>query len=339
MSRLQSTPLSSGQWVRVRDASEIAASLDAEGKLGGVPFMPEMLRFCGQRLRVHRRAGKTCVEGHGLRRMADTVLLQGSRCDGSAHDGCQRGCMVFWKEVWLQPETDEAMLAVADQVSDRAARAKLAALPTRTGDRYTCQSTALAQATSPLSKWSFGLIGADVRLGELSVGGAMGIVWRTLANLVRRKLGLHEIGALAGAGASEPAPALGLRPGDWVRVRAADQIEATLGPNGKNRGLTFEPEMGGYVGEVFQVGQPVEKIILEETGRMVALRDTVTLNGLNCKGTCVKNCPRANPLFWREAWLERAEPVARPAAQPPGRTTGAPRGNAPAPSGPWPTPA
>ena len=336
LSSMTSTLLASGQWVRVRNAAEIAASLDRDGKLDGVPFMPEMLRFCGQRLMVHRRAEKTCVEGHGLRKMDGTVLLQGSRCDGAAHDGCQRGCMIFWKEAWLQPDTDSAKI---DPAAEAPATLRLGSLPTRVDDRYQCQSTALAAATSALSKWSFGLITGDVSRGELSIRGAMSIVWRTLANLVRRRLGLAALGAIAGAGAKDGCGGLGLKPGDWVTVRGADQIQATLGPDGKNRGLSFEPEMGRYIGGLYRVGEPIEKIILEETGRMVTLRQTVTLEGLTCRGSCVKNCPRSNPLFWREAWLERAEPAPRPRPAADGRATAGPRGTASAPTGPWPTPA
>ncbi len=332
-------PVAAGEWVQVASAQEIAASLDKDGKLDGVPFMPEMLRFCGQRLRVHRRAEKTCVEGHGLRRMEGTVLLQGARCDGAGHDGCQRGCMIFWKEAWLQPVDGGAALNEPDPIEEADARLGLASAPTRDGDRYLCQSTALAQATGPLSKWSFGLIAGDVRRGELSIAGFLDIVWRTLANLARRKLGLPELGVFAGAGSKGPAATLGLKPGEWVKVRPVDQIEATLGPNGKHRGLSFEPEMGRYIGGTYRVGQPVERIILEETGKMVDLRNTVTLETLTCQGSCVKNCPRANPLFWREAWLERADPPRMPSAAPGRRPTAGPRGSAPAPAWPSPNPA
>ena len=30
------------------------------------------------------------------------MLLEDLRCDGSAHDGCQAECRVFWKEAWLK---------------------------------------------------------------------------------------------------------------------------------------------------------------------------------------------------------------------------------------------
>ena len=32
----------------------------------------------------------------GLRRMERTVFLDGARCDGGAHGGCQVGCLFFW---------------------------------------------------------------------------------------------------------------------------------------------------------------------------------------------------------------------------------------------------
>ena len=64
-----------GEWVEVLGAAEIAATLDANGRLDGVPFMPEMLAFCGLTLRVRRRADKTCVEGHyGLRTLVHEIV-------------------------------------------------------------------------------------------------------------------------------------------------------------------------------------------------------------------------------------------------------------------------
>ena len=91
-----------GQSVTVRSLSEILATLDADAKLEGMPFMPEMASFCGKTFRVFRRAERTCVEGLGMRSMKNAVFLEGLRCDGSAHGGCQRGCLFFWKEAWLK---------------------------------------------------------------------------------------------------------------------------------------------------------------------------------------------------------------------------------------------
>ena len=80
-----------GDWVVVRSATEIFATLDASGRLDGMPFMPEMLRYCGKPFRVGKVAHKTCdtINSSGGRRLLNTVHLEGLRCDGSAHGGCE----------------------------------------------------------------------------------------------------------------------------------------------------------------------------------------------------------------------------------------------------------
>jgi hypothetical protein len=55
------------------------------------------------------------------------------------------------------------------------------------------------------------------------------------------------------------------------------------------------------------VSQVVERIIDEQKGKMVRLDRTVVLDQVFCGGLCNKACPRKNPLFWRESWLERVE--------------------------------
>ena len=102
---LQSPPvldLRPGELVRVRSASEIFATLDERGMLDGLPFMPEMLKYCGRTLPVTQRADTTCAGAGVVRRMHNTVHLQKIRCDGSFHDGCQAACLMFWKEAWLE---------------------------------------------------------------------------------------------------------------------------------------------------------------------------------------------------------------------------------------------
>jgi len=49
-----------GDWVEVRSKEEILRTLDKQGKLDGLPFMPQMFKYCGKRFRVYRRAHKTC---------------------------------------------------------------------------------------------------------------------------------------------------------------------------------------------------------------------------------------------------------------------------------------
>src|SRR4029077_7857908 len=52
--------LKPGEWVEVRGLTEILATLDEQGRLSALSFMPEMERFCGRRFRVSRRADKAC---------------------------------------------------------------------------------------------------------------------------------------------------------------------------------------------------------------------------------------------------------------------------------------
>jgi len=50
--------------VEVRRPSDIIATLDGDGTLDGLPFMPEMVPLCGQRFRVAYHVEKTCVDGY-----------------------------------------------------------------------------------------------------------------------------------------------------------------------------------------------------------------------------------------------------------------------------------
>jgi hypothetical protein len=93
-----------GDWVEVRSLVEIRATLDADAKLRGLRFIPEMAEYCGGRYRVCKVLNKIVMESTGeLRRMrSPTVLLEGVICDGRLHGGCDRSCFCFWREAWLR---------------------------------------------------------------------------------------------------------------------------------------------------------------------------------------------------------------------------------------------
>src|SRR6266852_5081544 len=112
--------LSVGDWVEVRSKDEILRTLDGNGRLDGMPFMPEMFKFCGQRFQVYKRAHKTCdyttPAPNRTRRLDRTVHLE-TRCDGAAHDGCQADCLLYWKEAWLKPvsrKADDALVRLEE---------------------------------------------------------------------------------------------------------------------------------------------------------------------------------------------------------------------------------
>jgi hypothetical protein len=96
--------LQPGDWAEVRSVKEIFTTLDAQGKLKGLRFTPEMVKFCGKRFKVYRRLEKIILEATGeLRKIrTPTVLLEGVFCDGEAHGGCDRSCFCFWREAWLK---------------------------------------------------------------------------------------------------------------------------------------------------------------------------------------------------------------------------------------------
>src|SRR5215469_13651684 len=102
--------IKAGEIVEVRSAAEILATLDENARLDAMPFMPEMLKYCGKRFRVFKRAHRTCDNigppGHplqwSLRQTENAVHLTGVRCDGSEHGNCDAGCLIFWREAWLK---------------------------------------------------------------------------------------------------------------------------------------------------------------------------------------------------------------------------------------------
>ncbi len=146
--------LKPGELVEVRSAAEVMSSLDGNGKLDGLPFMPEMLAFCGRRLRVSKRADNTCALGQP-RRIEDTVHLAQLRCDGSAHRGCEAGCLFLWKEAWLRRVADGAdeprptLAAVPAAGTADVAYRMLSDLARKPNNTLMCQSTELASATCP----------------------------------------------------------------------------------------------------------------------------------------------------------------------------------------------
>src|SRR5438093_1143372 len=97
------------------------------------------------------RVLKTCYTGLNLydamRRFRgdDVVTLDGVRCSGAAHDGCQKACLIFWREAWLR-KVEPA--AVQPRVEPEARQRLRACLKTSTGPQtYFCQASELLNAT------------------------------------------------------------------------------------------------------------------------------------------------------------------------------------------------
>jgi hypothetical protein len=287
-----------GETVEVLSEAEILATLDSNGACEGLPFMPEMRAFCGGVYKVHKRAEKTCCEGSGLRRMQDAVFLDGVRCNGAAHDGCGRQCTIFWKEAWLKRSHGPLTPPPSPQPSP---------VPESFDPEtpYSCQSTALAAATEPLPLWDLSQYPRDLRRGQMSAAEFLRVFGVLLTNKFRRLAGLRDIAGPPENTKNTPVTVLNLQPGDLVEIKSPKEIAATLDPDGKNRGLLFCQEMLRFCGQRARVISRVDRMILEETGRMWKTSNTVLLEGVVCDGRSHRGCTRTSYYLCKEAWLRR----------------------------------
>jgi len=321
--------LLAGAWVQVRSKEEILLTLDAKGRLDGLPFMPQMFKWCGQRFPVYKRAHKTCdtVSGYKTgewlgRRLPSAVHLD-LRCDGEAYGGCQAACLIFWKEAWLKP-IDQPSLASADRgptpIRTLAGCTEQAVWDaTKSGDqspekgpRYACQATELVDYTQPLKWWDARQYVEDLTSGNVSLAKMFrGFLYFAFvgATMARRpKLGrparwiYDRIQSLWGGvpfprrggdlDSDKDAPILDLRlqPGDLVRVRPHKEVLATIDKRTNNRGMGFDAEMVPYCGKVFRVRTRVEKFIDERTGYMRRMKTpAVILEGVYCQSRYSEN--------------------------------------------------
>jgi hypothetical protein len=337
-----------GDWVEVRSEEEILATLDENGELESMPFMPEMLEYCGKRFQVYKSAHKTCdtVFPVRSRRVHRTVHL-GTRCSGQAHGGCQAACLLFWKERWLKPATaavpGESVVQVRSRPGPAAAPAGLdeAALRARTvradsadGDpTYVCQATRLPYASSTLKWWDVRQYIEDYRSGNVTVSRMLaGLCYSIFWNLSEAGFGLRrpmrllydrlhplwkgtpfprKVGTIP---MDKPTPELklNLQPGELVRVKSHDEILKTVNVGSRNRGLWWDAEMVPFCGGTYRVQDRISRIVDEKTGKMLVMKNpSVTLDGVFCQSRfsdCRMFCPRSIPPYWREIWLERMPP-------------------------------
>lgn len=339
ISRAMRLGLRAGDWVTVRPAEEILATLDRDARLDGLPFQPEMLAYCGRRLQVAKVAHKTCdstPNRAGGRRMYDTVHLQGARCDGSRHDGCQADCVFFWKEAWLTRADSHVAPAVAPsprQCDERdVVRTCQAANSDPADPVWICQTTAVYEASDTLHWWDARQYLRDVITGNHTAGHickllllagyrklvGLGVGYRALIAFYDR-LGKLWRGdpfpAIEGRipeGAATPAERLDLRPGEWVEVKSRDEIAATITPAGFNRGMRYDVEMLKYSGKRYRVQMRVDKLINEKNGKMSRMKTpSIQLENVYCRAECTATrlgCPRASNTYWREIWLKRCDP-------------------------------
>ncbi len=305
----QTAGLHPGDLVEVKAPDEILLTLNAEGTLNHLPFMPEMIEFCGRQFRVSNRAIKTCASSKTLSTMRgfttdDVVLLDDLRCSGADHDGCQKACRIFWRAAWLRKVEDSS--GESSRVTSDNSAALRAGLKTSTGpNTYFCQASEILKVTTELSQWArFKKCIAEVRAGncgalEMAHRISIWLWWR----LRRALLGQHARGSKK----STPAESLNVQPGDLIEVKTLDGIVETLNETGRNRGLSFTPDMRLLCGQQKRVERRLEKIIVDGTGEMREVTNTVYLEGAHCGCAHVAfgGCTRGEFSYWREIWLRR----------------------------------
>lgn len=326
-----------GDLVEVRSADEILATLDERGELENLPFMPEMLEFCGKQMTVHKVAHKLCdtISASGLRWMKNAVHLSGARCDGRAHGGCQTGCSLYWKEAWLrrvkhnQPRASgEPAIGLMKRDSVRVLEIATRKTPGPDGEElFSCQATELLRAAPiRIRFWDLRQYIADLRSGNVSVTELLRTLLFGLFNIYqdRSKRVLPQCfmireglpwGFVKGLSAGNtPTARLDLQPGELVRIRSKEEIMRTLDSKRLNRGMGFEEEMARSCGRTARVVRRVDRCIDEKTGRMLTMKNPcIVLEGIVCEGAYHSNCPREFLPFWREIWLERVDKISQQA--------------------------
>lgn len=335
-----------GDLVEVRSEEEILATLDDYGAVNGLPFMPEMLEYCGRQFRVGKRADKTCntITVMESRRLYDTVHLEDVRCTGAAHGNCQAQCLIYWKEAWLkrvEPAGTNSLPSPSEPANSSSPRIDRSLLnqftlrpdpPDRSEIYYRCQATDILKASEPIPDGELSQYVRDVTSGNIGVLALVRAFFLRLFQRTMRITGyrahlwaydfLHSmVGGTPypyrrGTLDKTPKETLDLKPGDLVQVKSYEEIMSTLNKANKNRGLFFDAEMVPYCGSTRRVRARVQRIIDERSGKMRILPgECLILEGAICAAKYSERrlfCPRGIYPFWREIWLKRIEPAKSP---------------------------
>lgn len=343
--------LKPGDWVEVRSREEILRTLDRDGYFEGMQFMPEMLQYCGQRFQVYKRAHKSCdyttTYPYLTRRIKSAVLLMSNRCDGSAHDGCEAGCTILWKEAWLKPIDAKLakLVSIAPAVPSEQSVCTESALhaATRVIDpadgrpRFLCQATQIQKASAPMAWWDVRQYVEDYTSGNITLGRFVsGSIYSAYYNLSQAGIGVGPLmrwfynkfrwvwrgskwprtPGMIPEGEPTPKGVLNLQPGELVRVKPHEEILRTVDVANRNRGMYWDAELVPYCGKTYRVLRRVNKLIIEQTGKMMEMKNPcIVLDSVICQArysACRMFCPRAMFPYWREIWLERVNEAISP---------------------------
>ena len=109
-----------GDTVRVKDRAEIQATLDRGQANRGLHVCYEMAPLFGKTTKIRDRVDRIIDERTGqMRVLSNTVTLdlgEGKCFCGQETGDCPRGELMYWREIWLEPEAMDQDAAAFPQL-------------------------------------------------------------------------------------------------------------------------------------------------------------------------------------------------------------------------------
>src|SRR5258708_24698891 len=92
-------------------------------------------------------------------------------------------------------------------------------------------------------------------------------------------------------------------------------ITQTLDAKSHNRGLLFTPDMRLQCGREKKVARHLDKVIVDGTGEMRKMKNTVYLEDsyCSCPHAAIGGCPRGEFVYWRGVLAPRGKKGKTPA--------------------------
>ncbi|MDD5250634.1 MAG: hypothetical protein PHY45_16780 [Rhodocyclaceae bacterium] len=92
-----------GSWVRVREAKDVFATLNARKQLRGLLWIWQQWPYCGTVHRVLKPVRRMMDDSRQVRAVSGTVLLATAPCGGPLDiHGCGRECPLMFRDDWLE---------------------------------------------------------------------------------------------------------------------------------------------------------------------------------------------------------------------------------------------
>ncbi len=331
MSNPHMLDLKPGELVRVRSAQEIFATLDERGTLDGLPFMPEMLKYCGRTLPVDAARGRDlrrrrarasharhrAPAQHPLRRVLPWRLpgrvphvleggLAGARPRTPARP--RRGSWTSSEQAFV----DETLAPATRVPREGERRSRPVSLP---GDRHQAGFEATAPArgrpiqAGPAQLDASEALRRPVHPGDQRVAGIQPQAPAEVDCGSPGRSGSRSCSASSRRAQTPKGEPLNLQPGDLVRVKSKREIVATL----DKANTQPRPELRSRDGEVLRPHRPRPHAespgsSKRRTGRWSRSSPTASSSrASSAPATSTSSARAASTHYWREIWLERID--------------------------------